>query len=78
VVNLAVFVPLAAVTFVRPSLGLAGLWGAQMAWMVMRAWWTSVAGVLGRGDRSADGAGVAASRAGGLLCATVRRGMICE
>jgi putative MATE family efflux protein len=38
VVNLAVFVPLAAVTFTRPSLGLAGLWGAQMAWMVMRAW----------------------------------------
>jgi Na+-driven multidrug efflux pump len=38
VVNLVAFVPLAAVTFVRPSLGLAGLWGAQMAWMVMRAW----------------------------------------
>ena len=37
VVNLVGFAPLAIATFVHPSLGLAGLWGAQAMWMVMRA-----------------------------------------
>jgi len=37
VFNLLGFLPLAAATLVAPSLGLAGLWGAQLAWMVLRA-----------------------------------------
>jgi Na+-driven multidrug efflux pump len=35
--NIAAFVPLAAATVIWPRLGLAGLWGAQMCWMVTRA-----------------------------------------
>lgn len=35
--NIVAFVPLAAATVVWPRLGLAGLWGAQLCWMVMRA-----------------------------------------
>ena len=35
--NIVAFVPLAAATVVWPRLGLAGLWGAQMCWMTMRA-----------------------------------------
>ncbi len=35
--NIVAFVPLAVATVVWPRLGLAGLWGAQMCWMVMRA-----------------------------------------
>jgi putative MATE family efflux protein len=37
VINLVGFLPLAIATFVHPGLGLAGLWGAQAMWMVMRA-----------------------------------------
>jgi putative MATE family efflux protein len=37
VINLIGFAPLAVFTFVRPSLGLAGLWGAQLMWMTLRA-----------------------------------------
>jgi len=37
VFNLVGFLPLAAATLVWPSLGLAGLWGAQLMWMTMRA-----------------------------------------
>ena len=36
--NIVAFVPLAVATVIWPRLGLAGLWGAQMCWMVMRAW----------------------------------------
>jgi len=35
--NLFAFLPLAIATVVWPQLGLAGLWGAQMCWMVTRA-----------------------------------------
>ncbi len=35
--NLIAFAPLALATLVWPSLGLAGLWGAQLCWMTMRA-----------------------------------------
>lgn len=35
--NIAAFVPLATATVIWPVLGLAGLWGAQMCWMVTRA-----------------------------------------
>ncbi len=35
--NLVAFAPLAVATVIWPRLGLAGLWGAQMCWMVMRA-----------------------------------------
>jgi Na+-driven multidrug efflux pump len=35
--NIVAFVPLAVATVIWPRLGLAGLWGAQMCWMVMRA-----------------------------------------
>jgi putative MATE family efflux protein len=35
--NLIAFVPLMVVTFIWPSWGIAGLWGAQLAWMTMRA-----------------------------------------
>jgi putative MATE family efflux protein len=35
--NIAAFVPLAVATVIWPRLGLAGLWGAQMCWMVTRA-----------------------------------------
>ncbi len=38
VLNLAGFLPLAIATALWPQLGLAGLWGAQMTWMVLRAW----------------------------------------
>ena len=38
VYNLAGFAPLAVATIVWPRLGLAGLWGAQLAWMTLRAW----------------------------------------
>lgn len=38
VVNLLGYAPLALATLFAPRLGLAGLWGAQMSWMVMRAW----------------------------------------
>jgi putative MATE family efflux protein len=37
VINLAGFAPLAIATLAAPRLGLAGLWGAQLAWMTMRA-----------------------------------------
>ena len=37
VANLLGYVPLAVLTFLRPSLGLAGLWGAQLCWMTVRA-----------------------------------------
>ena len=36
-INILAFAPLAAVTVIWPRLGLAGLWGAQLAWMTMRA-----------------------------------------
>ena len=35
--NLVAFAPLAVATVIWPRLGLAGIWGAQMCWMVMRA-----------------------------------------
>jgi Na+-driven multidrug efflux pump len=35
--NIVAFVPLATATVIWPHLGLAGLWGAQMCWMLMRA-----------------------------------------
>jgi len=35
--NLVAFAPLAIATVVWPRLGLAGLWGAQMCWMITRA-----------------------------------------
>ena len=35
--NLVAFAPLAVATLVWPRLGLAGLWGAQLCWMTMRA-----------------------------------------
>jgi Na+-driven multidrug efflux pump len=35
--NLVAFAPLAIATVVWPRLGLAGLWGAQLCWMTMRA-----------------------------------------
>ncbi len=38
VYNLAGFAPLAIATVIWPRLGLAGLWGAQLMWMVLRAW----------------------------------------
>lgn len=37
VINLVGFAPLAIATLAAPRLGLAGLWGAQLAWMTMRA-----------------------------------------
>lgn len=37
VINLVGFAPLALATFFAPRLGLAGLWGAQLMWMTMRA-----------------------------------------
>jgi putative MATE family efflux protein len=37
VINLVGFAPLAIATYLAPRLGLAGLWGAQLAWMTMRA-----------------------------------------
>lgn len=37
VINIVAFLPLAAATLVWPRLGLAGLWGAQLMWMAMRA-----------------------------------------
>ena len=37
VINLLGFAPLAIATLVHPSLGLAGLWGAQLMWMTLRA-----------------------------------------
>ncbi len=37
VYNLAGFAPLAVATLVWPQLGLAGLWGAQLTWMALRA-----------------------------------------
>lgn len=36
--NLIGIAPLLVVTLVWPQVGLAGLWGAQCAWMIMRAW----------------------------------------
>jgi putative MATE family efflux protein len=36
--NLIAFVPLAAATLIWPRLGIAGLWGAQLCWMTVRAW----------------------------------------
>ena len=35
--NLVAFAPLAIATVIWPRLGLAGLWGAQLCWMTMRA-----------------------------------------
>ena len=35
--NLVAFAPLAIATVIWPRLGLAGIWGAQMCWMIMRA-----------------------------------------
>jgi len=37
VINLLGFAPLAIATLLWPRLGLAGLWGAQLSWMTMRA-----------------------------------------
>ena len=37
VFNIAVFIPAIVPTLVWPSLGLAGIWGAQLCWMVTRA-----------------------------------------
>ncbi|CAN0515413.1 unnamed protein product, partial [Phaeothamnion confervicola] len=37
VLNLIGFVPLALATLIEPGLGLAGLWGAQLMWMFLRA-----------------------------------------
>jgi putative MATE family efflux protein len=37
VINLIAFVPLVVTTLMFPRLGLAGLWGAQLLWMTMRA-----------------------------------------
>jgi Na+-driven multidrug efflux pump len=37
VANLLGYIPLAVATFFVPRLGLAGLWGAQLCWMTMRA-----------------------------------------
>ena len=36
--NLVAFVPLAVATIIWPRLGIAGLWGAQLSWMTIRAW----------------------------------------
>lgn len=38
VINLLGYLPLAVATLFFPVLGLAGLWGAQLTWMTMRAW----------------------------------------
>ena len=37
VINLVGFAPLAIATLLVPRLGLAGLWGAQLSWMTLRA-----------------------------------------
>lgn len=37
VINIVAFLPLAGATLLWPRLGLAGLWGAQLMWMTMRA-----------------------------------------
>jgi putative MATE family efflux protein len=37
VINLVGYAPLALLTLFYPRLGLAGLWGAQLSWMTMRA-----------------------------------------
>ncbi|MEO8266488.1 MAG: MATE family efflux transporter [Ilumatobacteraceae bacterium] len=37
VINLVGFAPLAIATLLAPRLGLAGLWGAQLSWMTLRA-----------------------------------------
>jgi putative MATE family efflux protein len=37
IINLLGFAPLALATLFFPRLGLAGLWGAQLSWMTMRA-----------------------------------------
>jgi Na+-driven multidrug efflux pump len=37
VVNLVSYLPLAAATLAWPQLGIAGLWGAQLMWMIMRS-----------------------------------------
>jgi putative MATE family efflux protein len=37
VVNLVSFAPLAIATLIWPRLGIVGLWGAQLVWMIMRA-----------------------------------------
>jgi putative MATE family efflux protein len=37
VINLLGFAPLAIATLLVPRLGLAGLWGAQLSWMTLRA-----------------------------------------
>jgi putative MATE family efflux protein len=37
IINLIGFAPLAIATLLYPQLGLAGLWGAQLSWMTMRA-----------------------------------------
>ena len=37
VINLAGFAPLAIATLLYPQFGLAGLWGAQLSWMTLRA-----------------------------------------
>lgn len=36
--NLVAFIPLAVATMIWPRLGIAGLWGAQLSWMTIRAW----------------------------------------
>ncbi len=48
VYNLLGYLPLALATLFVPAFGLAGLWGAQLTWMTMRAWvnarrWRSLA-----------------------------------
>ena len=37
VINLLGYAPLAIATLLHPTLGLAGLWGAQLMWMTLRA-----------------------------------------
>jgi putative MATE family efflux protein len=37
VINLVGFAPLAIATLIFPRLGLAGLWGAELSWMTLRA-----------------------------------------
>ena len=61
ILNTIGFVPLAVATLIRPSLGMVGLWGAQLAWMILRAYvngrrWNSLgaAGFAGRLGRPAD------------------------
>ena len=37
VINLVAYVPFLVATLLHPQLGIGGLWGGQLAWMIMRA-----------------------------------------